>query len=210
MPVITISRQHGSLGDEIGREVADRLGLRLVDQDVINEVAERLGVPPESVSERDQREGSLVSELVRRMRLLYPATLAPQPTSDKPQLDEAAYLQVIREVVWEVTRSNDAVIIGRGSTFILPHHPEIVHTLLVAPLEVRVERIMAAEGLDQHSALQRIKQVDDNRARYIRHFYQAKWLDLKHYDLIVNTGHFSQVRAVGIICAAAAAEPSES
>jgi cytidylate kinase len=207
MPVITISRQHGSLGDEIGKEVADRLGLRLVDQDVINEVAQRLGVPAESVSERDQREGTLVSELVRRMRLLYPATLTPQPTPEKPEVDEAAYLQVIREVIWEVARSNDAVIMGRGSTFILPRHPDIVHVLLIAPLDVRVERVMATQGLDQQAALQRIQQVDENRARYIRHFYRTDWLDLKHYDLVVNTGRFSQVRAAGIVCAAAAPEP---
>jgi cytidylate kinase len=210
MPVITISRQHGSLGDEIGKEVANRLDLRLVDQDVITEVSRRLGVPAESVSERDEREGSPVSELVRRMRLLYPATLAPRSSPENPDLDEAAYLQVIREVIWEVARGNDAVIVGRGSAFILPRHPDIVHVLLIAPLDVRVERVMAAEGLDQQRALQRIKQVDESRTRYIRHFYRTNWLDLKHYDLVVNTGRFSQIRAAGIICAAAAAEPPDS
>ena len=52
--------------------------------------------------------------------------------------------------------------------------------------------------------------VDESRTRYIRHFYRTNWLDLKHYDLVVNTGRFSQIRAAGIICAAAAAEPPDS
>ncbi len=206
MPVITISRQYGSLGDEIGKEVAERMGLRFVDQEIINEVARRLDVSPAAAAAPDEREGSVVSELVHTMRLLYPATPMPQPSQENPELDEAAYLQVIREVIWEVARTNDAVIVGRGGAFILPKHPDILHVLMVAPLEVRVERVMAAEGLDQQRAAQRVKHVDSNRARYVRHFYHANWLDLAHYDLVVNTGHFSQVRAVSLICAAAAPE----
>jgi cytidylate kinase len=206
VPVITISRQYGSLGDEIGREVAERLGLRFVDQEIINEVARRLGVSPEAASAPDEREGSVVSELVHTMRRLYPATPLPQPSQENQELDEAAYLQVIREVIWEVARTNDAVIVGRGGAFILPKHPDILHVLIVAPLAVRVERVMAAEGLNQERAAQRLKHVDGNRGRYVRHFYHSNWLDLAHYDLVVNTGHFSQVRAASLICTAATAE----
>src|SRR5947209_14306674 len=133
MPVITISRQFGSLGDEIARDVAERLSLRLVDQDIINEVAQRLGVPPEQVPERDERYApNIVLDLVRTMRSLYPATIAPTPESD--EVDEAAYLQVIRQVIWEVARSGNAVILGRGAPFILESHPEVLHVLLAAPL----------------------------------------------------------------------------
>lgn len=204
MPVITVSRECGSLGDEIGKEVADRLGLRYVDQEIIGEVAQRLGCPPEVVSERDEREGGVASELVRTMRLLYPATLTPASGEGKPELDDAAYLQVIRQVIWEVARTNNAVMVGRGSALVLPKHPDTLHVLIVAPLKVRVERVMASEGLDQQRALQRIKQVDGNRGRYIRHFYGANWLDLVHYDLVLDSGHFSQLRAASLICGAVA------
>lgn len=207
MPVITISRQYGSLGDEIGKEVADRLHMRFVDQAVIGEVAQRLGVSSRAAANRDERGKTLVADLVRTMRLLYPATLSPQP-SESAEVDEASYLQVIRQVIWEVARSNDAVIVGRGSTFILEKHPEILHVLMVAPLEIRVERIMAAEGLDHQHAIQRIKQMDDDRSRYIRHFYGTNWLDLNHYDLVLNTGHFTPLRAASLICDAVAPEPT--
>jgi cytidylate kinase len=207
VPVITLARQFGSLGDEIGRDVAARLHLRLVDQEIINEVAERLGVSPATVTARDERESGLVSELVRTMRRLYPATIAPQPSSEGADIDEAAFLQVIRQVIWEVARTNDAVIVGRGAAFILEKHPDVLHTLLIAPLDVRIERVMAAEGLDYDGATQRIKQADASRARYIRHFYRTDWLNVAHYDLMVDTGHFSQARAADLICAAAASEP---
>jgi cytidylate kinase len=209
VPVITISRQYGSLGDEIGKEVAERLGLRFVDQAIISEVAQRLGVPAPARAERDERRTRLVADLVRTMRILYPATLAPQPSSENPDMDEAAYLQVIRQVIWEVARGNDAVIVGRGSTFILEKHPEVLHVLMVAPLDVRVERVMAADGLDHEQAMQRVKEADDNRARYIRHFYRTNWLDVNHYDLVLNTAHFSPLKAASLISQAVAPEQTE-
>jgi cytidylate kinase len=210
MPVITVSRQYGSLGDEIAQDVAARLQLRLVDQDMINEVAQRLGVSPATVTGGDERGSNVVTDLVRTMRRLYPATLTP--STDDPEVDEASYLQVIRQVIWEVARSADAVIMGRGASFILESHPEVLHVLFVAPLHVRTERVMAAEGLQHEEAVRRIKEVDAKRARYVRHFYRTNWLDVSHYDLVIGTGHFSQLSAVNLICSAVqlAVPPSPS
>jgi len=208
MPVITVTRQLGSLGDQIGKDVAERLGLRFVDHDVIAEVARRLGVPEATVGEVDERRGRLVTDLVRSMRQLYPATHLPDTSATNPDLDEAAYLQVIRQVIWEVARADDAVIVGRGAAFILQKHPDVVHVLMVAPADIRVERVMADEGLDQAQALHRVKEVDAERGRYIRHFYRINWLEPNHYDLVVNTGHFTQRRAADLIAAAAAPQPT--
>ncbi|GAC1654765.1 MAG: cytidylate kinase-like family protein [Acidobacteriaceae bacterium] len=203
MPLVTISRQYASLGDEIGRGVAERLGLQFVDQEVIDEVAQRLGLSASPVGDRDEREGNLVAELVRKMQLLYPATFVAPP-EENTEVDEAANLQVIRQVICEVARSGNAVIIGRGSTFMLPHDPGTVHVLVVAPEEIRAERVMATEGLDKEHALQRTRLIDSRRARYVRHFYRTDWLDLGHYDLIINTAHFTQMCAVSLVCAAVA------
>jgi cytidylate kinase len=201
MPVITVSRQFGSMGDEVARDVAERLGLRLVNQDIINEVAQRLGVPPERVTADDERDAPhIVSDLVRTMRRLYPATIAP--TTESPEVDEASYLRVTRQVIWEVARDGDAVIVGRGAPFILDSHPDLLHVLIAAPLKVRIERIMALESLDHGAAERRIKEADVNRARYVRHFYRTNWLDVGHYDLVLNSGYFSELRAAELICAA--------
>jgi cytidylate kinase len=203
MSSITISRQYGSLGDEIGREVAERLGLRLVDGTVIAEIARRLGLSASDFEDRDEWQGTVVSDLVRTMRRLYPATIAPTPTEEPPELDDASYLEVIRQVIWEVARTEDAVIIGRGAASILGNSPTVLHVLMVAPLAVRAERIMTADDLDHQRAVQRIKQIDERRARYIRRFYGVDWLDVSIYDLVINTGHFSQLTGVQLICDAA-------
>ncbi|HLJ66350.1 MAG TPA: cytidylate kinase-like family protein [Chloroflexota bacterium] len=207
MTVITISRQDGSLGDEIARDVAEKLGLRLVGQEMINEVAQRLGVSPGAVTNRDEREPGLAAELVRTMRRLYPATVSTGH-DESDVVDESSYLQMIRQLIWELARGDDVVIVGRGASFILGRNPDILHVLLVAPLEIRVERVMAAEGIGQRTAAQRIREVDASRARYIRHHYGANWLDVTQYDLVLNTGHFSQLKASEIVCAAAPMRPA--
>ena len=203
MSAITISRQYGSLGDEIGREVAERLGLRLVDGSVIAEIARGLGLSASDFEDREEWQGTVVSDLVRTMRRLYPATIAPTPTDEPPELDDAGYLEVIRQVIWEVARTEDAVIIGRGAQSILGSSPTVLHVLVIAPLAVRAERVMAADNLDHQKAIQRIKQIDERRARYIRRFYGADWLIVNAYDLVINTGHFSQLAAVELVCNAA-------
>jgi CMP/dCMP kinase len=203
MTALTISRQYGSLGDEIGREVSERLGLRLVDGTVIAEIAHGLGLSASDFEDRDEWHGTVVSDLVRTMRHLYPATIAPTPTEEAPQLDDASYLEVIRQVIWEVARTEDAVIIGRGAASILGNSPTVLHVLIVAPLAVRAERIMTADDLDHQRAVQRIKQIDERRARYIRRFYGVDWLDVSIYDLVLNTGHFSHLTSVQLICDAA-------
>jgi cytidylate kinase len=200
---ITISRQYGSLGDAIGQEVAERLGLRLVDGKVIAEIARGLGLAASDFEDRDELKGTAVSDLVRTMRHLYPATIAPTPSDENPELDDASYLEVIRQVIWEVARREDAVIVGRGAAAILGSSPTVLRILTIAPLAVRAERTMTADDLDHPRAVQRIKQIDEQRARYIRRFYGADWLDVNGYDLVVNTGHFSQRSSVQLICDAA-------
>lgn len=203
MSTITISRQYGSLGDEIGREVAARLNLRLVDGKVIAEIARGLGLAASDFEDRDEYQGTIVSDLVRTMRRLYPATIAPAPTQEKPELDDASYLEIIRQVIWEVARTGEAVILGRGAASILGGSPTVLHVLIVAPMAVRAERVMTSDHLDHPNAIQQIKRIDERRARYIRRFYGIDWLDVNSYDLVVNTGHFSQLSTVQLICNAA-------
>jgi cytidylate kinase len=202
VPVITVARQYGSLGDEIAQAVAERLALRLVGSDMLAAVAERLGVHEAALSSRDERDSGLVADLVRTMRRLYPATVGPASSDDIPDVDEAVYLQVTHGVIWELARTNAAVIVGRGASFVLGTNPDVLHVLLIAPLQSRIERVMASERLDRAQAVQRVKEADASRARYIRHYYRTNWLDVGHYDLVLNTSHFPELEASSLICAA--------
>ena len=208
MPVVTISRQHGCLGDKIAEGVAAELGLRLVDHEIIEAVASRLGVPETAVTARDDREGNLVRDLVRTMQRLYPATVVPRPSTE-PDLDDAAYLSVIQQTIREVARSGNGVILGRAAAFILRDDPNVLDILLVAPLAVRLERVMERENVNRQTALRRIREVDASRARYTRHFYGADWLGPDAYDLVLNTAYFAIPQAVSLVCATLSSRESQ-
>lgn len=203
MAVITLSRQYGSLGDEIADLVADRLGTRIVGQEIIAEVAHRLGVPVAAVRSRDERESQLVTDLVRTMQRLYPATIFPPGTGETTDLDDVAYLDVISQVVQEAGRSGNAVIVGRGATWILKNAPRVLHVLVVASLRIRVARVMEAEQVTESQAQRRTKEVDANRARYVRHLHRSDWLEPTQYDLVINTDRCSVATAASLICALA-------
>jgi cytidylate kinase len=197
MPVVTIARQLGSLGDEIARAVADCLELRLVDQAMVDEVAAQLGLSSGAVPDDEQNSG-LVGDLVRTMRRLYPATVTP-PNEVDMETDEAASLQVMRQVAWEIARAGDAVIVGRGGAFLLERNPSVLHVLVLAPMPIRAERVMASEHLDAGRAARRVRESDAQRARYVRRFYGQNWLDPSMYDFVINTGHFSEPAATDLI-----------
>jgi cytidylate kinase len=199
MAVITILRQDGSLGDEIAAAVAERLKLRLVDSDIINEVAARLGVSPSSLTAIDDRDEGLVVELVRTMRRLYPATRPPGAQGEQPEIDESEYVGVVRQVIEEVARTGDAVIVGRGAAFVLPPGPGLLHVLIVAPFDARLKRTQDTARIGQRAASQHLHQDDHQRARYIKHYYRADWLDPVHYDLVLNTGTLQVAQAADLV-----------
>jgi CMP/dCMP kinase len=204
MPLVTITREYGSLGDEIAHAVAARLNVPLVDQDIITALAIRLSVPEKVISRLEEREGSLVTEIVRDFQGLFPLVNASVTERKEHEVDEAEYVSAVRQTIEEAARDGNGVFLGRGATFVLADRDAVVHVLITAPLALRVERVQAAATLSQQDAERRIQQVDSDRRRYLRRMFRVEWLDVQHYHLVVNTGRLTLDRATGIICAAIA------
>src|ERR687885_1512883 len=132
MPVVTVSRQFASGGGEVAQEVARRLGAAFVDREIIDEVAQRLGVPGEVVLEKDERGESLVTRLARSLRLSYPdLAMPPEMTTalftDYQDIEDLPYTQVIEQLIRDAARGGNAVIVGRGGAFILKDDPRALH-----------------------------------------------------------------------------------
>jgi cytidylate kinase len=87
-----------------------------------------------------------------------------------------------------VAKEGKAIIVGRGGNLILADHPRTLHVFILAPLSVRIKRVMEAEGLTHAAAEQRIAGMDKLRADYVRTFYHADWRDPGHYHLMVDSG----------------------
>ncbi|GAB4526391.1 MAG: cytidylate kinase-like family protein [Anaerolineales bacterium] len=181
MTGITISRQLGSLGTSVGRLVAGRLDYSLVHREIINQAGHITGSPDIALAVIDE---------------LGLFGLAP----DESQYQ--AYLQAVNQVMQTLVAQQNVVIVGRAGQVILRGRTDVLHVRVIAPLEVRIERVMRAHGISRSAAQAQIVESDRYRARYLQRFYDAQWDDPALYHLIVNTGLMSLAQAADTICAA--------
>jgi CMP/dCMP kinase len=207
MPIITVSRQFASGGGEIAQRVAEKLDALLLDRQLIYEVAMRLGLPEDVVSEHDERGETMISRLVNALRVSYPDASAPpdiiEPPGEVLDLSNRTYVQVTEQVIQEAARTGNAVIVGRGSQFVLRNHPRTLHAHVFAPFDTRVQAVMAEQSVSHGEAERIVKDFDGARARYARHFYHADWQAPQHYHLLVNAGYLDRELAADVICQAA-------
>jgi cytidylate kinase len=202
MSIVTIRGQLGSGAPEIGRRIASRIHADYVDREIIAQVAERLEAKPEEVIAREMPPGSLLGRIAEALGHSYIADLgfsgAYLPAWQIP-LGDTRYLQALESVIRELARSQPIVIRGRGSQFILRDHPDALHVLVVAPLDLRVKRVMQSGKLEEKAAKQEIARFDGSRHEFVKRYFDAEMEDPVYYDLIVNTQLFSFDAATSII-----------
>jgi cytidylate kinase len=202
MTVVTIRGQLGSGAPEVGKQVADRLHADYVDREIIAEVAARLQRQEQEVIAKEMPPSSLLGRIAEALGSSYGFgegfAGAYLPMSQMP-LDDTRYLQALESVVRELARRQPLVILGRGSHFILKDYPAALHVLVVAPLEVRVNRLMQQRNLDRVAAKLEIDHSDKSLREFIKRYFDAELEDPVHYDLVVNTDHFTFPAAASIV-----------
>lgn len=212
MSVITISKEHGAGGREIARELARSLGYELADKAVIIKVAQQAKVASERVEKFDQEEYSPLSKYLSNLFLANPSLYSvmgfempmagPLPAGGD-FFDAEQYLKFTQAVIESLYQKGNVVLVGRGSQYLLAGKPGCLHVRVVAPLDLRIKRVMERQQVGEREARERIHKKDKARAAYIRDFYGKDWADPSHYHLVVNTGLLSIDKAVGMIAQAA-------
>ncbi len=200
---ITITRQFGSGGAEIGSLVAQKSQLHYIDNEIINEVARRLGVATDHVAQQDEQTTGSVHYILDAMQanslfsFNYSSLLSsPEPSSHSREL---AYLRLTQKVILELATQGNTIIIGRGSQFLLHNAPRTLHIYIFAPLPYRIENIMKALQLSHQQAEQLIAQRDYEHDHYLRHYYGSDGHQPSLYHLLINTGLFSFELAANLI-----------
>jgi cytidylate kinase len=187
MAVITISRQLGSLGSTLGRQVADRLGYRVVHRELINQAANLAGAPDMALATIDE------------LGLL---GIEPDETQQR------AYLEAVQQVILNLADEGNVIIVGRAGQAILQKYSHVIHLRIVAPLLTRIQRIVKAHSISPQSAKAQIEDSDRYRASYLRRFYNIRWNDPSIYHLVINTGHLSLETSAEVVCTAVRNIPS--
>ena len=179
MAVITISRQLGSLGDDVALAIQKRLGYRIIGREIINQAALRARTPEVALATIDEL-----------------GLLGLRP----PLKIRMAYHEAVRGVMYEISNQGSSIIIGRAGQVILRDVPGVFHVKVIAPSLLRAERISTSQGITIECALQQVIASDQTRRNYLHRYYKARWDDPELYDLIVNTAHLTPDQAACIIC----------
>jgi CMP/dCMP kinase len=187
--LITISRQYGAGGSEVARRVADALGWHVVDNELVEEVAARAGVPPEQVAEQEERVPSFVERLARTLAASAPELFPKQlPTGTVPKIQEADLVRITESVVAEVAAKGRLVLVGRAAPAVLAQERDSLHVKLVAPKSYRIQAAAIRLRTDLQKATAVVEESDSTRARYHREYYRRDWNDPVHYHMVLNTG----------------------
>jgi MFS family permease/cytidylate kinase len=197
VPVVTISRQYGCGGDEIGARLARRLGWELLDHAVVQRVAEELNLTEPQAEERDERAQPFMARLLASTRSLDPLLLNDHPAG---LVDVDVYRETVRDVIESAANIGHVVIIGRGGMVLLAGRPDVRHVRVMAPLEQRIGYVAYREGLDRAAARQRVLTKERAREHHLWATYGRRLDDEDLYDLIVNTGALDLDTVVDEIC----------
>jgi cytidylate kinase/peroxiredoxin len=208
--VITISRQLGSGGDEIAIKVSETLGYAYFDKNLMVDIAKSIGVSEEEIldfSEDTYKTRSFVDKVFLRKKPLNMPRSLDGTTAIGKSLDEEECLSVIQTVVNGLASRGKTVIVGRGGQAILKNKAGVLHVRVVAPIAVRVERVMESSGLSREDAQRAIEDHDKASAEYLHRFYSVDWDDPLNYDVVVNTGRMSLEAAERLIASVALRTP---
>jgi cytidylate kinase len=199
--LVCISRAAGAAGEEVGRLVAERLGVRYVDEEIILQAAAKAGLDPETVADEERRK-PLFTGLLGYLAAGADPTIIPLDTESVPSESVRA---LIRDAIEEVGAAGGAVIVAHAASYALGgHEPRPLRVLITAPPGVRAARIAAADGLGEREAAKAVGRSDADRADYLKRFYGVSQELPVHYDLVVNTEALSIDRAAALIEAALA------
>ena len=182
--VITVEREYGSGGGEIAKKVADRLGWKLWDQLLTNEIARLMECDCRVVEERAEKRDPLTYRLFRAfMRGSHEGSL----NAPRMKMADADFIREVTErVVKQVAERGNCVIVGRGSAYYLQKRADAFHVFVYAPVEEKVRRLQA-QGKTAQEAAQLIESVDRDRAAFIKQYFSVDWPDRQRFDLMINS-----------------------
>ncbi len=198
--VVCLSAVDGSGAEQVGPLVAERLGYRLVNEEIVARAARQADLAPELVADVEKRRG-LISRILDNLASAPDMTAAmagaPMPVGLDDTPSHADMRDLIRGAIHQIAEEGRAVIVAHAASFALTGRSDTLRVFLTASPETRQSRV---EGGAKHLA-----KLDANRADYLLRFYKVVAEAPHHYDLVLNTDRLEPKAAAGMIAAMATA-----
>ena len=197
MSVITISRQFGTGGLTIGKNLAEKLSYTLIDEEIIKLISQKAKVSKDWVQALEKEAGGKLHHFVNR---LVPKSLVDRILDDqRGYIDEEIYINLLDQIIRQIAEKDNCIIVGRGGQYILKDRPDTFHILLFADREDRIRFVESQYHLKPSQALQVINAEDKRRNNLYRNFDKSDYDHPMHYHITLNMSKISLDTAADII-----------
>ena len=189
--IITISRELGSGGRTVGRLLAERLGVRYSDKELIQALREEFHLTTDAIEKLKGEKKDWLTTLLRKM--------APMPKAEnvvewddkfvqeyQPNLGSDEIFEAEKQILRGIAQEGSCVIAGRSGFFVLKDFPNKVNIFITASRENRIRRVMAKQHLSEQEAEAAIDRVDQGRENYIKRYTGVSRYDARNYDMVIN------------------------
>ena len=182
--IITIGRQFGSNGRMIGEKLAELMGVKCYDKQLIKEAAKQSGLWEDFLDNMDEKPTS---------SFLYSVVMDPYSymsfdsnTNYGMNLNQKAFMATY-ETIKSIADRESCVIIGRCSNYVLREYEKVLSAFIYAPLEVRIDTVMKRFNLNEKQARDQIAKEDKARASYFNYYTSYKWGKNESYDILIDS-----------------------
>jgi cytidylate kinase len=197
--VLTVNREFGSGGGRIAQTIAGWLGWKLLDRDIIDAIAYAAHVDSKVVRQYDEHVDSWLRR-INQQAMRSAALAAGLELGEDSVFDAEEMVKISRKIIEEAHAEGNCVIVGRGSQCVLQHKPDVYHVFVYAPYKERILRLR--KRLEQGANVeQRIRTVDEERAKYLQQYFGKNWCNPHLYDLMISSSEDEDTTARTILSA---------
>ncbi len=188
--VVTIGREFGSGGRNIGKLVAEKLNIKFYDSELLNMFANETGKTVNYIKKNDQKVSSkLLFNILTQSNAYY--------LGEKESLETV--FEGEKRVLGQLANTTSCVIVGRLANFVLSHNNRTIHIFLRADINDKIKHVMERDNLTRQQAEQKIKKVEKERKDHCRHMTGKEWGNAKYYDMCINTSLCGEEKTADII-----------
>jgi CMP/dCMP kinase len=202
MPFVTISRMYGSGGSEVAERVAKLLGWELYDNEIVDAIASRSGMPAAEVAAREERGPTLVERISGAFTLGTPEAMPAFVEGGATTPDEEI-VATTRAIIEDAVKKGPAVLVGRGAQCLLAERVDGLHVFCHAPTAALVQYAVDTLGVPAAEAEKRVHDTNKQREQYVQRHFSRKWMSPLNYHLCVDTSFFGLDGSAELIARAA-------
>jgi cytidylate kinase len=201
--LITISREYGAGGSELGMALGERLGWPVLDHELVRQLATRLRCDERDIVAMDEHAPSLFERIASVAVVTAPESRDhSRPWTTDPDCVAAA----AREVLLDAAGRLPLIVVGHGGNCLFRDRPDVLRVRVSAPFEVRVRRVAQRTGVSGSTAAADVRRRDGDRQQYLQRYYRSNVNDPYEYDLQINTGTVPFEAAARLVLALVQAE----